>query len=123
MAQNRPVHEESEVLICPQGQIDLLKNVLTNTFGFQRKELTIPLEERDGDMVFSQCKMYDFKNNNQELNDLAAAVCGIGRNTTAANVLHSDRLVNVSSVQCTKWEFDTSLYGTTIVTEVLYSTY
>ncbi len=117
------MHEESEVLICPQGQIDLLKNVLTNTFGFQRKELTIPLEERDGDMVFSQCKMYDFKNNNQELNDLAAAVCGIGRNTTAANVLHSDRLVNVSSVQCTKWEFDTSLYGTTIVTEVLYSTY
>ena len=60
------------------------------------KKLAIPKEEKNGELVFSSCLLYDdvgIKNGSNE-----------DRKTT----------------KCSKWTYDESLYKSTIVTEVIF---
>ena len=70
----------------------------------ERKAMSIPMEERDGQMVYSRCRMYD-KNYTQ-----------LGEQWTPFN--ESYRPNNISTIPCSSWTYDQSIYTSTIVSQV-----
>ena len=70
----------------------------------ERKAMSIPMEERDGQMVYSRCHMYD-RNYTQ-----------LGEQWTPFN--ESYRSLNISTIPCSGWTYDQSIYTSTIVTQV-----
>ena len=76
-----------------------------NLTGDALKNLTIPLEKRKGKMQHSQCQMYDLNYTTMSSSDVIAVMTS------------SDRS-GLPLKGCEKWQYDRSVYQSSIVTQV-----
>ena len=88
---------------CHVHQLDHLTNWTLE----EKKMVSIPLEERAGDLVYSRCSMYD-RNYSQVALQRESLLHGNGS------------LQNLTRVTCTGWTYDTSTYSSSIVTQVCW---
>ena len=80
-----------------------------NCTGDNIKRMTIPKEERDGEMVYSQCTMYS---HNRSTFD-SAQYCLSNESETMWNSCSF-----IQTIKCNKWEYATEYFSKTIVNQV-----
>ena len=85
------------------------KGNFQNCTGDSIKTTTIPKEERDGEMVYSQCTMYS--HNSSTFN--SAHYCLSNESETTWNLSRSTQ-----TKRCNKWEYATEYFSKTIVNQI-----
>ena len=83
-------------------------DVFSNCTEDQVKALTIPIEYRDGQSVYSQCQIFKYNYTEQEIDGYCSG------NSSSPKDMHP-----LAPVGCSQWDFDTSVYSHNIVTEVI----
>ena len=74
----------------------------------QVKALTIPIEYKDGQSVYSQCQIFKYNYTEQEIGGYCSG------NSSSPKDMYP-----MAPVSCSQWDFDTSVYSHNIVTEVI----
>ena len=91
----------------PEHWCKTTEGVFSNCTEDQVRALTIPIEYRDGQSVYSQCQIFKYNYTEQEIDGYCSG------NSSSPKDMYP-----LASVGCSQWDFDTSVYSHNIVTEV-----